>query len=176
MTSRRLPLILAVTTATIAVCSCDSPPTASASPTPTPVVLDHCLVGTWKSATISGSISISGARVPLSGGAGEVLLIGPTGSVSTDDTHTAPLAGTAPDGSAYKLAQSGTATGRISASAGRISVKLDQPTQLTVSLFRNGALVQSQHPGSATDSYTCTAGSSLVITGSGGTVSTYSPA
>ena len=75
----------------------------------------------------------------------------------------------------YKLTQTGTATGTITAAGGRITVTLDQPTPLTVTLSKNGASLQSQHPGSATDSYTCTAGSSLVITGGGGTVSTYAP-
>jgi hypothetical protein len=177
MTRRRLAIVIASAATALAVCSCDSSPSvgATATPTPTAVALDHCLVGTWKSMTISGNISIAGARVTLSGGAGEVLTIAASGSLRTDDNNTAPLTGAATDGTAYKLAQTGTATGTISATAGRIAVKLDQPTQLTVSLYRNGALLQSQHPGSATDSYTCTAGSSLVITGGGGTVSTYSP-
>jgi hypothetical protein len=175
MTHRRLAVVIASAMGAAAVCSCDSSPSASATATPTPLVLDHCLVGSWKSMTISGSITVAGVSVTLSGGAGELLTIGASGILSTDDTHTAPLTGTAADGTSYKLAQTGTATGTIIAGAGRIAVKLDQPTQLTVSLYRNGALLQSQHPGSATDSYTCTAGSSLVITGGGGTVSTYSP-
>lgn len=173
MTMRRLPLVLAVTTAAIGLCSCDSPQNGGASPTPTAVVLDHCLVGTWKSTNISGGITVGGARVALSGGEGEVLTITATGSIRTDDSNTAPLTGTGADGSAYKLTQSGAATGTISATAGRVAVKLDQPTPLTVTLSKDGSVLQTQHPGSATDSYTCTAGSSLVITGGGGTVSTY---
>ncbi len=175
MTGRWPALVIAAAATAVAVCACASSPSGGASATPTAVALDHCLVGTWKSSTISGGITIAGARVTLSGGAGEVLTISASGSLGTDDTHTAPLSGAAPDGTAYKLVQSGTAFGSISATAGRIAVKLNQPTQLTVSLYRNGTLLQTQHPGSATDSYACAAGSSLVITGAGGTVSTYSP-
>ncbi len=173
MTSQRVPVLLAVTATAFALCSCNSSQNGGASPTPTAVALDHCLVGTWKSANISGGITVGGSRVTLSGGEGEVLTITATGSINTDDSNTAPLTGTGTDGSGYKLTQSGSATGTISATAGRIAVKLDQPTPLTITLSKDGAVLQSQHPGSATDSYTCTAGSSLVITGGGGTVSTY---
>ena len=44
-----------------------------------------------------------------------------------------------------------------------------------MTLSKDGTVVQTQHPGSATDSYTCCPGASLVITGAGGTVSTYAP-
>ncbi len=177
MRRRAGAIAIAATATALAVSACDSSPSggATAGPTPTAVALDHCLVGTWKSVTISGNITVAGTRVTLSGGAGEILTIAASGSLSTDDTGTAPLSGTASDGTAYKLVQAGTAKGTISASAGRIAVKLDQPTELTVSLYKNGALLQSQHPGSATDSYSCAIGSSLVITGAGGTVSTYTP-
>lgn len=174
MTRRGLATVVAAAVTAVIACSCGSG-TGGATPTPTAVALDHCLVGTWKSMTITGSISVGGARITLSGGAGELLTIAASGSIRTDDSNTTALTGTAADGTAYKLAQTGTATGTIGASAGRVAVKLDQPTPLTVTLFKNGAVLQSQHPGSATDSYTCTAGSSLVITGGGGTVSTYSP-
>jgi hypothetical protein len=173
MTRRGLPILLAAAAGAVAS-SCGSP-AAPSSATPTAVALDHCLVGRWKSSGISGTIVISGASVTLSGGAGEVLTVTAAGAIRTDDTNTTPLTGSAADGTAYKLAQTGTATGRITAAGGRITVTLDQPTPLTVSLYRNGALLQSQHPGSATDSYTCTAGSSLTITGGGGTVSSYLP-
>ncbi len=67
-----------------------------------------------------------------------MLTITSAGRIGTDDTHTTPLTGTASDGTAYQLAQSGTATGTITASGGRISVTLDQPTPLTLTLSRNG--------------------------------------
>ncbi|MBJ7593251.1 MAG: hypothetical protein JF886_00075 [Candidatus Dormibacteraeota bacterium] len=171
--NRRFLIVVAGATV-LAACSCGSSP-SDATATPTAVVLDHCLVGTWKSTNITGSITIAGSPVTLSGGAGEVITIAATGAIRTDDSNTAALTGTAAGGSAYKLAQSGTATGTISATRGRVAVKLDQPTTLTLTLSKDGAVVQSQHPGSATDSYTCAAGSSLVITGGGGTVSTYAP-
>ncbi|MDQ2961515.1 MAG: hypothetical protein M3R48_10770 [Candidatus Dormibacteraeota bacterium] len=124
---------------------------------------------------ISGTITVAGSRVMLSGGAGEVLTITAGGGLRTDDAHTAPLAGIAADGSAYSVTQSGTATGTVGATGGRLNVNLDQPTPLTLTLSRNSTVLQTQHPGSATDSYTCAPGSSLVITGSGGTVSRYAP-
>ena len=160
--------------AAVLLCSCDSSP-APSSASATAVALDQCLVGTWKSTSISGGITIAGAHVTLSGGAGELITFASSGRIRTDDSNTAPLTGTATDGTVYKLAQTGVATGTVTAAAGRLAVTLDQPTPLTVSLYKNGALLQSQHPGPATDAYTCAAGSSLVITGGGGTVSTYAP-
>jgi len=143
--------------------------------TATAVSLDHCLVGTWKSTSIRGAITVGGAQATLSGGAGELVTITAAGTIRTDDSNTAPVAGTGTDGSVYTVASSGTATGTISAAGGRIAITLDQPTPLTVTLSRNGTVLQTQHPGPATDSYTCMAGSSLVITGGGGIVSTYAP-
>jgi hypothetical protein len=159
-----------------AACSCGPSPDTGASASPTAAVLDHCLVGTWKSMTISGGLTISGARVNLTGGAGELLTITASGAIRTDDSNTAPLSGTATDGSVYRIAETGKGTGTITVTPGRIAVTLDQPTPITVTLTKNGTVMQTQHPGSATDSYSCSQGSSLVITGSGGTVSTYSPA
>lgn len=175
MTRRGFSTILAAAATGIALCSCGSSADSGATATPTAVALDPCLVGTWKSVSISGGITVAGSRVTLSGGAGELLTVTAAGSIRTDDTNTAPLAATAADGSTYKLAQSGTATGTISATGGRITVKLDQPTPLTVTLSKDGTVLQSRHPGSATDAYTCAARTSLVITGAGGTVSTYAP-
>ena len=166
---------LAAAAVTLAACACGSS-TSVATPTPTAsATLDRCLVGTWRSTSISGALAISGGPVTLTGGAGEVLTIAPSGAVRTDDTATAPVTGVASDGTAYKLVQSGTATGTISAASGRAAVTLNQPTQLTVTLYRNGAVLQSQHPGAATDSYVCTSGSRLTITSGGGTVVTYVP-
>jgi molecular chaperone DnaK len=159
----------------VAICSCGSPTGSGVTPAPSAPPPDSCLVGTWKSVSISGGITVAGARVSLTGGAGELLTITAAGSILTDDSNTSPLAGTASDGSVYKLTQSGTATGTVRAVGGRIAVTLDQPTPLTVTLSRNGTTLQSQHPGSATDSYMCAGSTSLIITGAGGTVSTYAP-
>ncbi len=162
---------------TVAVCSCGSSPgAATATPSPTAAVLDACLVGSWKSTDISGTITVSGAPITLTGGAGELLTITSAGTVRTDDSATTPLTGTGTDGSTYKLVQSGTGTGTIGGTAGQLQVKLDQPTPVTVTLSKNGAVLQTQHPGSATDSYTCAPGASLVITGRGGTVIRYTSA
>ncbi len=175
MTRGRRAIVTAVTGTTLCICSCGSPQGTGAGASPTAVTLDHCLVGSWKSASISGGLTVGAAEVNLTGGAGEVLVIDTSGALRTDDSNTAPLTGTAMDGTAYKITETGKGTGTVSATAGRIAVKLDQPTQVTVTLSKNGAVVQTQHPGSATDSYTCSPASSLVITGGGGTVSTYSP-
>ncbi len=180
--TRRLLGVAATIATTLVVAGCDSSPAAPAStPTPTtaviagPTAIDPCLVATWKSTGISGTITIGGAKVAITGGVGEVLTIGAGGTIKTDETNTTPVKGSAADGTQYTLLQTGTATGKIASSAEKISVTLDQPTTLTVALLKNGVQVQSQHPGSASDSYTCSAGTSLTITGGGGTVSRYSP-
>jgi hypothetical protein len=165
----------------LALSACDDSPAArQATQTPAPVAAgpaagDACLVGTWKSTGISGSFTIGSAVIKLAGGAGEVLTIDAGGHIHTDDTNSAPVGGTAPDGTDYRLVQTGTATGTIASAGGRIKVNLNQPTNLTVSLYKNGNVIQSQHPGSANDSYTCVARASLVITGGGGTVTRYAP-
>jgi hypothetical protein len=178
MTRHRSRGIAAVTGAVIAactLCACGSAP-AAVTATPAAVALDHCLVGRWVSSRISGAINVAGVMVTLSGGVGEVVSISATGAIHTDDSHTTALQGTAPDGTPYRLTQTGAASGTVSTSAGRVTVTLDQPTPATLTLFRNGVALQTQHPGRATDSYTCDARTSLVITGAGGTVSTYAPA
>lgn len=171
----RRSLIAGAAALAVPVCSCGSTPsTATASPTAASA-LDACLVGIWKSTGVSGSIAISGAAVTLTGGAGEVVTIAAPGTIRTDDSGMAPLTGTAPDGGAYKLVQSGTGTGTVSGTGGQLAVKLDQPTPVTVTLYKDGAVLQSQHPGNATDTYTCAPGASLVITSRGGTVIRYAP-
>ncbi len=178
----RVLSIAPATLAAITICSCGSSAAAPATPTPTSVPtptassLDPCLVGTWKSNAISASLTVGGAAVKLTGGAGEVLTIAATRIIRTDDSGTVPLTGTAVDGTAYKVAQTGTASGTITSAAGKITVKLDQPNTLSVVLYKNGVLVQSQSPGSASDSYMCTVGTSLIVTSAGGTMVKYSPA
>ncbi len=174
MTRGALAIAAAAGGVAAVLCSCGDAPTATATSTAT--VVDGCVVGTWRTTSISGGITIAGVRTALTGGAGELLVISPSGAIRTDDRNTAPLTGSGSDGSAYTLTQTGTATGTVTAVSGHMTVTLDQPTPLTVSLYKNGVLLQSQHPGSATDSYTCAPASSLVITGAGGTVSTYAHA
>ena len=118
MRHSRISTFPAVAVALAAACSCGPSSDTAASASPTAAVLDHCLVGTWKSMTISGGLTISGATVKLTGGAGELLTITASGAIRTDDSNTAPLTGTAADGSVYRLAQTGTGTGTITARRG----------------------------------------------------------
>jgi hypothetical protein len=166
------------------LCSCGSSPAPAvttvptsrlSSPSPSPPALDTCLPGRWQSTLVSTSVTISNSQVALAGGAGEVLVIGPSGTISTDDSNTAALTGTASDGTVYKVTQTGFGNGRISSANGKITVTLAQPNTLFVSLYKNGVEVQSQQPGSASDFYMCTAGTSLVVTSPGGTVVKYAP-
>jgi molecular chaperone DnaK len=181
------PLLTCIAGAALAaaVCACGSTAgpaaTPTASPTATAVVngssrLDRCLVGTWKSIGISGSLTVGGADVNLSGGAGEVLTIAASGAIRSDDSATAPITGSAPDGTAYELAQTGTGTGTIIGAAGEVTIALVKPNTVTTTLYKNGTAVQTQHPGSANDSYTCTPGSALILTSAAGTVIKYSSA
>ena len=174
--------LVAVLAAAVLLAGCDdarSPEASSsaAAVTSPPAVtgLDPCLVGSWRSTGISGSLTIGTAKIPVSGGAGELLTISASGTIRTDEGSTAQVSGASPDGTQYVLRQTGVATGQVTGSGGRISVTLDQPTSLTVTLLRNGTQVQSQHPGSASDTYACLKTSSLTITGGGGTVTTYTP-
>lgn len=136
-------------------------------------LVDACLVGRWTATSVSGSIIVSGAAVSLSGGGGEVLTIAASGALVTDESHAQPLTGTAPDGTVYRLVQSGKGAGTITSGANRIGVSLGDPAALTISLYRNGSLLQRTHPAAATDTYTCRAHSALVIAGATGTVTTY---
>ena len=173
----------AIATAGAAIlCSCGSSaaPAVTTVPTnrlssPSPSALDACLPGRWKSTVVSTSLTISNSPVPLAGGAGEVLVIGSSGSISTDDSNTAALTGTASDGTVYKVTQTGFGNGRVSSTNGKITVTLAQPNTLFVSLYKNGVEVQSQQPGSARDFYMCIAGTSLAVTRPGGTVVKYVP-
>jgi hypothetical protein len=180
---RTLVLSGAIATAGAAIlCSCGSSaaPAVTTVPTnrlssPSPAALDACLPGRWKSTVVTTSVTISNSPVALAGGAGEVLVIGSSGTISTDDSNTAALTGTAADGTVYKVTQTGFGNGRVSSTNGKITVTLAQPNTLFVSLYKNGVEVQSQQPGSASDFYMCSAGTSLVVTSPGGTVVKYVP-
>lgn len=138
--------------------------------------LDPCLVGTWSSTGLSGTITLSdGTTVPLSGGAGTVSTISATGAVHTDYSHGRPTTGTGSDGAAYALSDSGTLTGQLTARDGSATLSVPDPSTATEVVTKNGVTVATDHPPTTSAStYTCTPGSSLSITQAGVTT-TWAP-
>jgi hypothetical protein len=146
-------------------------PTRSASANPS---LDACIVGTWVSTRASGVAEIKGVFVPLSDdpivsqGSGVSYSIHRDGSVVEDYTAAQSLYGKDSDGNGYNIDVTGTATGRLVASNGQATFTLDDPSALKVEITEDRAdgvtLTTTEHPpASETDTYTCTAGSSLAI-------------
>ncbi|MHB8717727.1 MAG: hypothetical protein ACYDAC_02390 [Candidatus Dormibacteria bacterium] len=149
-------------------------PSASAIAT----AVDPCVVGTWRAVSVAGSLTDSaGSLIHLSGGSGGTLTITGDGSLRIDDTRAQADTGTASDGTVYTITSSGEGSGSVRTSAGQFTVSLDASSAITQTIARNGSPVASQRPASsATDTYTCSRGRSLVITSPGGIVSTFTPA
>ena len=164
----------------LVLAGCGSGSTPSPTPPPTSAAataVDPCLVGTWKAVSVTGSLTDpGGSAIRLAGGAGGVLTVNADGSLHIDDTNAQPDTGTANDGSVYTITSSGSGSGRVVTTAGQLTVTLDTTAAITQTIARNGTVLSSQTPTTATDTYQCTRGRTLVITSPGGIVSTYTAA
>lgn len=140
--------------------------------------IDPCLVGSWVSTGVSGTMKNADATitVPLSGGDGTLTAINPDGVVVTQYRTMAPETGTGSDGGRYAVSFTGSITGRIIASDGHATVHIDDPADATESVVQNGTTVATMHPPAQQEStYSCTPGESLSVSG-GGTTTYWRPA
>lgn len=133
-------------------------------------------MATWKSTSTTANLPDSAAQllIPLTGGGGEVLSVSADGRFTDDLSAVQPLTGTA-SSHTYMVTASGKVTGTLTASARRATLTYDDVTQSTTTVVKDGVTMGTAHGANSTSTYTCQAGTSLVVTGTDGNVTTYSP-
>ena len=158
-------------TASLVAPSTSSSSTASSASTQAPSTasggLDTCVVGTWRSAATSGSVTgPDGVKIPLSGGEGVVSTIAADGTVHTDYGASRPQTGRGSDGSTYAIQYSGTLTAHLHAAGGRATLTIDPGSDATVTVTKDGATIDTEPPPTTAQpsTYTCVPHRSLVVT------------
>jgi hypothetical protein len=140
--------------------------TGSAAPTG----FDSCVVGTWQSTTVSGTLTNSNGSVsiPLSGGGGEIAVIQSDGSIGISYKATSPETGKGTDGARYTVSFKGKLSGQLSTSNGTATFTINDPRAATQTIARDGTVVAQTHPPTQEQTtYTCTPGQALTVTTSG---------
>lgn len=160
-----------VVSAPFAVASLAACGGTTASPTPTVVAgLDPCVVGTWKSTGVHGTVSNADGsiHIPLSGGAGEVAVIRRDGTVALDYSGAQPQQGNGTDGGNYSITVVGQLNGRLRTSAGQATLDISDRTAATQTISKDGVVLQRINPpAEQVSTYTCSARSKLTVTTSG---------
>lgn len=142
--------------------------------------LDSCVVGSWKTTGVSGSAKLS-ASVTLQltgGGAGGVITVNQDGSFKEDYSGDTPWTATGSDGGTYQVAFAGSLVGTVTASQGQATLTISSGSNATQTISKDGASqgqIQAQ-PSTSHDTYTCTAGAALSVTGSDGITTNAVPA
>lgn len=143
------------------------------TPTPAPTViagLDPCVVNTWKSTGVHGTVSNADGsiHIPLSGGAGEIAIIRRDGTVVLDYTSAQPQLGTGTDGARYSITITGRVNGRIRTAGGRATLDIADTSAATQTISKDGTVLQKINPPpEQVSTYTCSAGSTLAVTTNG---------
>lgn len=141
------------------------------SATPTVVAgLDPCVVGTWKSTGVHGTVSSADGsiHIPLSGGADEIAVIRRDGTVALDYSAAQPQEGTGTDGGKYAITIAGHVTGRLRATGGKATLDITDSTTATQTISKDGSVLQKINPPPEQSStYTCGGGSQLAVTTNG---------
>ena len=141
-------------------------PSSHASPAPQ---LDSCVVGTWKSTSDRGTTTYTShpgsPTVQFSGSGGEILKVGPDGTVDFQYGGATPVQGTGSDGAAYVITTTGSAAGRATTGNGQLTYILADSNSMHITVTRNGAVFA----GGSIDApqqftYTCTAGKTMTWT------------
>ncbi|HXA27856.1 MAG TPA: hypothetical protein VN193_03825 [Candidatus Angelobacter sp.] len=134
----------------------------SGSPSAT-AALDSCLVGTWVSTGVSGTIG--GQPAQASGGTGEKVTINNDGTITIDDSNTTTLQ-ISTGGQSIGVKQTGKGSGKATTAADKVTVTLDPGSTLTnQTIDSTGAPVGTPDagPSSVTATFKCTQGQSLQL-------------
>lgn len=149
--------------------------TAAATATTLASGINGCVVNSWTTTEITLTITDpdTGDAVDMTGGAGEILVLGADGTYSDDVTNTEPLTGEA-GGSQYELTGEGIDVGTYTTSENTLTTTSRDPTASTASVTRDGEVIAtSNSPAVDTKNFECEEATSLDITTSGGIVVTY---
>ena len=164
----RLVVILPVAAAV--ACACGS----SGAPSPTVIAgLDPCVVGSWKSVSVSGTVtSADGSlHIPLSGGAGQQAVIRPDGTVTLVYDGSDPEKGNGSDGATYTITNAGQFAGKLRTSGNQATLDVTDAGTATQTISKNGTVLQKSAPQpEQVSTYTCKSHSTLAVTTFGITV------
>lgn len=169
LVQRRRLLLLPVAAATLAACG-----SSTDKPTPTVIAgLDPCVVGSWKSTGVSGTVqSADGSlHIPLSGGAGQQAVIRPDGTVTLVYDGSDPEKGTGSDGGKYVIKNAGQFAGKLRTSGNQATLDVTDAGNATQTISKDGTDLQKSNPQpEQVSTYTCKSRSSLAVTTFGITV------
>ena len=159
-----------------------STPTDSSSSSSTSSValsatgVDQCLVGSWKSTMVTGTVTISGTQYTFTGGAGESLIIKADGTYADDHAGEQQVTGTG-GGHTVVITNTGADSGTIVAAAQQVTIKPTDPSTVTQTVQQDGTTVSTTHPAASTSAqYGCNQGGGFTVTTGGGLAFQYMPA
>ena len=135
--------------------------------------LDPCVVGSWKSAGVSGTVSSADGslHIPLSGGAGQQAVIRADGTVTLVYDGSDPEKGTGTDGAAYMITNAGQFTAKLRTSGNQATLDVVDAGTATQTISKNGSVLQKSDPQpEQVSTYTCKAHSAFAVTTFGITV------
>lgn len=143
--------------------------------------VDPCIVNTWVSSKIEGSLQ--GQTAQISGGTGEKVTIDNDGNIQIDDSNVAPLNITA-QGQSVQVKQSGQGSGKVTTTGGnKMQVNLSNTTITQQAFDATGTTPQGTPepaPSTSNLTYTCSANQQLQLSQSqssgGNQTVTYVPA
>lgn len=165
----RQVFIVPVVAAALAACG-----SSTGQPSPTVIAgLDPCVVGTWKSASVSGTVtSADGSlHIPLSGGAGQQAVIRADGTVTLVYDGSEPEHGTGTDGGTYTITNAGQFAGKLRTSGNQATLDVTDAGTATQTITKDGTVLQKSAPQpEQVSTYTCKSRSTLAVTTFGITV------
>lgn len=135
--------------------------------------LDPCVVGSWKSVSVSGTVtSADGSlHIPLSGGAGQQAAIRADGTVTLLYDGSDPERGTGSDGAAYTITNAGQFAGKLRTSGNQATLDVTDTGTATQTISKNGTVLQKSNPQpEQVSTYTCKSHASFGVTTFGITV------
>lgn len=157
--------------AAAALAACGS---ATTQPSATVIAgLDPCVVGSWKSVSVSGTVtSADGSlHIPLSGGAGQQAVIRRDGTVTLAYEGSDPEKGNGSDGATYTITNAGQFAGKLRTSGHQATLDVTDAGTATQTISKNGTLLQKSAPQpEQVSTYTCKSHSALAVTTFGITV------
>lgn len=167
---RRLAFVLPLAAGALAACG-----SSSTGPSARVIAgLDPCLVGSWKSTGVSGTVTNSDGNlhIPLSGGGGEQAVIRPDGTVSLVFDGSSPEQGVGTDHSTYTITNAGQYDAKLRTHSGQATLDVTDAGTATQTISKDGTVLQKATPQpEQVSTYTCKAHTSLAVTTFGITVS-----
>lgn len=169
MIGSRAPVAFILLATALAACG-----SSTAQPSATVIAgLDPCVVGSWKSVGVSGTVtSADGSlHIPLTGGAGQQAVIRPDGTVTLTYDGSDPEKGNGSDGATYTITNAGQFAGKLRTSGNQTTLDVTDAGNATQTISKNGTVLQKSDPqAEQVSTYTCKSRSTFAVTTFGITV------